>query len=428
MDPARQGAPACPAGSGLLSARVRSIAIAPTIAMSERAAELRARGEDVVNLAVGEPDFPTPPEVVDAAHEAARRGFTRYTAPDGAALVKDAVRVKLARDGLPPYGRSAIHVASGAKQVISNALAATLDAGDEVVVIAPAWVSYADMAAFHGGTPVIVRAEAARGFVPDVAAIRAALTPRTKWVLVNSPNNPTGAVYPAGRMAAIAQAVAAHPRALLLSDEIYDQLVLDGGPHVSAVAAAPSLAGRILLVNGVSKSYAMTGWRIGFAAGPEWLIAAMAKVQSQLAGSASSVSQAAAAAALEGDQSRLGEWRSILRRRRDAALAALGGTNRLAPFPPSAAFYIFADVSRAIGARTPAGRLLATDTDVSEYLLEAAHVATVPGSAFSASPWVRLSFALEEERLVLACERIAQALNRLCGPDEGGERDLPDSR
>ncbi|TVR06250.1 MAG: pyridoxal phosphate-dependent aminotransferase [Salinarimonadaceae bacterium] len=406
----------------MLGRRVLGIKLSPTIAMSERAARMREAGKDVISMAVGELDFDTPAHVVESADAAAKRGFTRYTAPDGAPFVKDAVREKFLRDNDLSFGREEIHVASGCKQVIHNAFAATLDPGDEVVIFTPSWVSYIDIVEFCGGTPVVVETRPEEGFLPDPAGLEAALTPRTKWVLLNSPNNPTGAVYPAALLARLADVVAAHPRAMVMSDEIYEHLVFDRAPRQSFMVAAPALRPRTLIVNGVSKTYAMTGWRVGFAAGPRWLIDAMACVQSQTAGSSNSPAQAAAATALTGDQSEIPRWRQVLERRRDLAMEILRRCGRLDVRAPGGAFYIYADVSRCIGAITPGGATLADDDAVAEYLLDAAHVATVAGSAFAFSPFVRLSFALDEGRIAAACERIVAALDALTGPDARDNR------
>ncbi len=409
-------APAQSIAARLLSRRVHGIKLAPTIAMNERAAALRAQGVKVISLAVGELDFDTPEHIVRSADAAARRGFTRYTAPDGAAVVKDAVRVKLKRDNGLDYDRDEVHVASGAKQVIHNAFAATLDPGDEVIVFTPSWVSYIDVVEFCGGKAVIVPTSMDSGFLPDPRAFAAAFTPRTKWVIVNSPNNPTGAVYPRELQAELAAIVARHPQAMIMSDEIYEHLTYDGVHHVPMVEAAPALRDRILIVNGVSKSYAMTGWRVGFGAGPAPLIDAMARVQSQTAGSSNSIAQVAAADAMTGDQSLLPAWREILERRRNLAVKILRGSNRLVVAPPAGAFYLYADVSLCIGARTPQGNVLANDAAVADYLLAAAHVATVPGEAFAQSSFVRLSFALNDDDITEACNRVVTALAALAGP------------
>lgn len=404
-------------GPSMLSQRLRQIKLAPTIAMSERAASMRREGRDVIPMALGELDFDTPGHVIERAHAAACEGLTRYTAPDGAPFVKDAVIAKLARDNGLTYARDEIHVASGCKQVIFNCLSATLDPGDEVVVFTPAWVSYIDMVSFCGGHPVLVETTAAEGFLPCPDRLAAAMRPRTKWVILNTPNNPTGAVYPAELLERIGAVVAAHPRAMVLSDEIYEHLVFDGIAHQSFPGAVPALRSRTLLVNGVSKSYAMTGWRVGFAAGPAWLIEAMARVQSQTAGSSNSIGQAAAAAALTGQQSQIGDWCSLLQERRDIAMEILRQSSRVVPFRPQAAFYVFVNVSRCIGASTPEGKVLHSDADVAEYLLESALVATVPGSAFDHSPFLRLSFAVDRARVEEGCRRIVAALEGLSGPD-----------
>jgi aspartate aminotransferase len=400
-----------------LSARVKLIAMSPTIAMSERAAALRHEGRDVIGLSVGEPDFDTPPHIVEAAYVAARKGFTRYTAPDGAAVLKDAVRFKFARENELQFANDEIHAASGCKQVIFNAMAATLDPGDEVAVVAPYWTSYIDIIEFCGGRPVVVPARPETGFALPVDLLAERLSPRTKWVFVNTPNNPTGAVYSARQLMDLAAVVARHPRVMVLSDEIYEHLVYDGRLHVSFLQAAPAMRDRTLVVNGVSKSYAMTGWRIGFAGGPRWLIAAMAKVQSQTAGNSTTVAQAAAAVALAGEPSLIPQWRQIMAHRRNIALQILRTANRLGVSDVAGAFYLFVDVAACIGAHTRSGRVLRSDIDVTEYFLEEASVAAVPGSAFGASPYVRLSFAVADHRLKQACERIVAACRALSGPN-----------
>ncbi|MEY2619446.1 MAG: hypothetical protein RL522_2448 [Pseudomonadota bacterium] len=408
------------AGPGLLSDRVRSIGTSATIAMSQRAAAMRASGVDVISMAVGEPDFETPPHIIEAAHAAALSGFTRYTAADGGPGVKQAVQRKLLRDNGLTYTAPEIHVASGCKQVIQNAFAATLNPGDEVIVFTPCWVSYIDIIEFAGGTAVLVPTGAQDGFQVDAQALRDAITPRTKWVLLNSPNNPTGAVCPALLLDAIAAVLQEHPGVLVMADEIYEHLVYDGVEHVSILQRAPQLRDRVLLVNGVSKSYSMTGWRIGFGAGPQWLTAAMANVQSQTAGSSCSIAQAAAAEAMTGDQANLPLWRERLTRRRDLALPILARSRWLSVNRPDGAFYLYAGVHACIGARTPQGTVLQDDTAVVEYLLVQGHVATVPGEAFAMSPFVRFSFALDDERLAQACQRIVDALDKLQAPTGGG--------
>lgn len=374
---------------------------------------MRAAGIDVISMAVGEPDFDTPAHIVEAAYAAAKSGFTRYTAPDGAPPVKRAVREKLLRDNRLDYQLAEIHVASGCKQVIQNAFAATLNPGDEVVLFAPCWVSYTDIIEFCGGIPIVVKTHPETGFVPDIVALRAAMTSRTKWVLLNSPNNPTGAVYPASVLREIATVVSNHKHALIMSDEIYEHLVFGKAQHVSILQVRPELRERVLLVNGVSKSYAMTGWRIGFAAGPAWLIDAMGCVQSQTAGNCCTVAQAAAAEAMTGDQSHIQAWLDIFESRRDRALSLLGKSIRITVSRPSGAFYLYVNVASCIGSLTQGGTVLMDDTAVVEYLLKEAHVAAVPGAAFAMSPYVRLSFALDEDRVGQGCTRIVEALGKL---------------
>lgn len=403
-------------GSGLatrhLNSRTDKINMSATIAMSERAARLRLAGKDIISLSLGELDFETPQRVVDAALAAARAGQTRYTAADGNPAVKQAVRAKLLRDNGLDYPAAQIHVASGCKQVIYNAMAATLEPGDEVILFSPYWVSYAEMVEFCGGRPVIVETTAENGFLPDPRALAAVLGPKTRWIILNSPNNPTGAVYSGELLQALADVALSCPAAMVMSDEIYEHLVYDGR-HVSIANVAPAILPRLLVVNGVSKAYAMTGWRIGFGAGPRWLIDGMAKVQSQTAGSSNSIAQAAATEALAGDQNLVPLWCGMMHKRRDRMLDDLAATDRLRPIRGAGAFYVFADASRCIGAMTRAGTTIRSDTELAEYLLDAAGVATIPGVAFGASPYLRLSFTLDEERIETACRRIASACNQL---------------
>lgn len=402
-----------------INARVSGIRLSPTIAMSGRAASRIAEGRPVISLSLGELDFDTPKPIIDAAYQAALAGATRYTAPDGRLALKRAVQEKFLRDNGLSFEINEIHAASGCKQVIYNALAATLEPGDEVIVFAPYWVSYTDIVAFCGGTPVILQTSAADGFLPNPDQLAKAMTSRTRWVLLNSPNNPTGAVYDGALLKRLAATIASHPRAMALSDEIYEHLVYDGARHVSLLQAAPELRGRALTVNGVSKAYAMTGWRIGYAGGPQWLISAMAKVQSQTAGNSCTISQAAAEAALLGDQTTIEVWRDTLEKRRAAMLSELGRTDRIATSSPPGAFYVFADVSRCIGLATPSGLVLRNDLDLAEYLLDHADVAAVAGEAFGSSPFIRLSFAADHDEVVEAARRIVSAIDALAAVDAG---------
>ncbi|MDP3761197.1 MAG: pyridoxal phosphate-dependent aminotransferase [Ramlibacter sp.] len=395
------------------STRVRRIQLSPTIAIAGRAGVLRSAGRDVISLALGELDFDTPARIVEAAHKAALEGFTRYTAADGAAPIKDAVREKFRRDHGLSRGRDEIHVASGCKQVIFNALAATLDPGDEVVIFAPYWVSYCDLVEFCDGKAVVIQTSGDNGFLPDPSALRRALSARTRWVFINTPNNPTGAIYPSALLAELAEVIRNHSSAMVLSDEIYEHLAFDGNVHVPFTLAAPRMRERTLVASGVSKTYAMTGWRIGYAAGPTWLIDAMARVQSQTAGNACSIAQAAAVEAIAGDQTLIGDWLNTLQRRRNRALAILAKTPLLKVSAPAGAFYIFADVSACLGRHAPDGGRILSDSDLAEHLLMHANVAAVPGCAFGASPFIRISFVIEESLLAQACERIVDACNAL---------------
>lgn len=396
-----------------MSTRARNLKVSPTIAMSQRAGAMQAKGVDVINLSVGEPDTPTPTRIVEAANTAAKNGFTRYTAPDGHQRVKQAVQTKLRRDNDLSYALDEIGVVSGCKQVLFNAFSATVDDGDEVIIIAPYWVSYIDMVSYHGGKPIVVSTAQDNGFQPDVRDIEAAITPRTKWILLNTPNNPTGAVYPRRFLRQIGDLLTKHPDIMVMSDEIYEHLTFEGADFQSLPAILPELKDRILLVNGASKAYSMTGWRVGYGAGPAWLIGAMARVQSQAAGSSNSIAQFAFVEALEGDQSDLDVNLVNLMRRRDKAITLLSKCDRLDARALGGAFYIFANISKCIGLRTPVGQTIESDSQMSDFLLTHAHVATVPGIEFGCSPYIRLSFAVNETDLERACDAIVAACNTL---------------
>lgn len=407
--PAKPDADAASVSEDMQSDRARGLKVSPTIAMSQRAAEMRRTGIDVVNLSVGEPETPTPSHIIDAAHEAALAGQTRYTAPDGHQRVKQAVQTKLRRENGLEYELTEISVVSGCKQVLFNAMAATINPGDEVVIIAPYWVSYADMVTYHGGIPVIINTQQDNSFEPDPVKIENAITERTKWLFINSPNNPTGAVYSEDLLSEIGRICERHPHIMLLSDEIYEHLVYDNKRHLSVATALPHLRARILLVNGLSKAYSMTGWRVGYGAGPAWLIGAIARVQSQSAGSSNLPAQFAAVAALEGDQSSLAPNRDHLLLRRDLAMEILGTSDRMKIKPLSGTFYLYADISACMGTIAPDGTEILTDKHLSDHLLDTAHVATVPGVEFGCSPFIRLSYAVGLSDLGRACEAIVAA-------------------
>lgn len=388
-----------------LSPALNRIAPSGTTAMTDRAIALREAGRDIISLSVGEPDFATPPHVVAAAKAALDAGDTKYTAVGGTARLKSAARLHFARDlGVQS---DAVTVSAGGKQAIFHALMATLAPGDEVVIPAPWWVSYPEIVRLAGATPVPVACHAADGFRPDPAAIAAAITPRTRWILLNSPGNPTGACLSAADLAAIGEAVAAHPRVLVMSDDIYAPLRYDAGGHATLAVVRPDLAGRVLTVSGVSKSHAMTGFRIGVASGPAWLIAAMERLQSHSSGNPCSISQAAAVAAFEGPQDFLEGWRERFRVRRDACVAAINAIPGLTTPTPAGAFYCMIDAAGVLP------RFSGDDTALALHLLERG-VAVVAASAFGSAHCgfggFRISFAADDARLAEAMTRIAGAL------------------
>ncbi|MBH0237622.1 pyridoxal phosphate-dependent aminotransferase [Methylobrevis albus] len=396
-----------------LAPRMRRVRPSPTAAISDKVRALTAAGHAVVNLGEGELDFATPPHVCAAAVAAIAAGDTKYTAVAGTAALKAAIAAKFARENGLAYDADEIIAGAGAKQLIFNALLATVAAGDEVIVPAPYWVSYPDMVALAEGEPVIVPCRAEDGWKLTPAALLAAIGPRTRWLLLNSPNNPTGAVYSEAELRGLADVLLDHPDVLLLADDIYEHVRYGYAPFATPAAVEPRLRPRTLTVNGVSKGYSMTGWRIGYAAGPAWLIGAMQTLQSQSTSNAASISQAAAVAALEGGLDFMDDWRARLAVRRDIALRAIARIDGLSCPAPEGAFYAFADCSGLIGRRTPAGRVLASDLDVAEYFLDAAHVGVVHGAAFGASPYLRIAYAVDDAVLADAMDRIAVACARL---------------
>jgi aspartate aminotransferase len=395
------------------AARVQRIRTSPSLAAAARARELSATGRDIIDLTLGEPDFDTPRHIKDAAIAAIEAGQTKYTPVNGTPQLRHAIICHVEQRTGIRYGDAEVAVSGGAKQVIYLALAATLDAGDEVIVPAPYWVSYPDMVLANDGTPVIVPCPATEDFLLTPGALEAAIGPRTRWVLLNSPSNPAGAVYSPQQLRALADVLLAHPQVRILTDEIYDAIYFGAGELHSIVAIEPGLADRTLVVNGVSKAYAMTGWRIGYAVGPGGLIAAMNKLQGQISTCPSSVSQAAAVAALEGDQSAVREMTAVYRLRRDLTVQLLRTVPGLSVMPPSGSFYLFPHCGELLGRRTSDGRTLLTDEDVVLYLLGTAGVATVHGAAYGLSPHFRISFATEEQLLEKAVARIATAVDAL---------------
>ncbi len=396
-----------------MSAAIDRIQPSPTIAVTNKAAELKAAGRDIIGLGAGEPDFDTPDFVKEAAIEAIRKGQTKYTAVDGTPELKKAIQAKFKRDNALDYGLDQITVNSGGKQTIFNALVATLDPGDEVVIPAPYWVSYPDIVALTGATPVIVDCGIDDEFKLTAEKLDAAITPKTKWLIFNSPSNPTGAAYSRAELKALTDVLLKHPHVMILADDMYEHIVYDGFEFVTIAEAEPKLYDRTLTVNGASKAYAMTGWRIGFAGGPAWLIKAMAKLQSQSTSNPCSISMAATVAALNGDQSFLIERNTAFQRRRDLVVSMLNQTPGLRCPRPEGAFYVYPDCAGLIGKTTPDGKVLTNDEDVAAYFLEAEGVAVVHGAAFGGSPAFRISYATSDAALEEACKRIQRAVGNL---------------
>lgn len=391
-----------------IASRLADLPQPATIAMAARARELRAQGADVISLALGQPDFPSPPEAIEAAYGAAKAGDTGYPPIRGQKPLIDAIIRKFRRDNGLDVTPDRIMVANGGKQVIFNALMASLEAGDEVIVPAPYWVSYPLITRMLGGVPVEIRCREENGFRPDPAAIREAITPRTKWLVLNFPNNPTGAILERQDLEAIADVLRDAPHVLVMSDEIYEHLTFDGKKHLSLLSVAPDLADRILIVNGMAKAYAMTGWRVGFACGPVPLIQAMIAVQGNSTSGVCTLAQAGSVAALDGDSDGIARMLETYERRRGLVVGTLQGVPGLTCVMPEGAFYAYPGIAALIGGTSGQGRLLDTDVAFAEALLDEAHVATVPGSAFGYSPYLRLSFAASDDQLVEACRRIAQ--------------------
>lgn len=395
------------------SDRLSSIGVSEILKISGLAAEMRRQGRDVIILGAGEPDFDTPDSVKDAAERAMRAGATKYTALDGTPELKAAIRAKFKRDNGLEFAQDEITVSAGAKQVLFNAMMATINPGDEVIIPTPFWVTYADIVAIVGGTPVLVPCSEANGFRLTADALERAITPRTRWVMLNSPSNPSGAAYSETDYRPILDVLLVHPHVWLMVDDIYEHIVYDGFRFATPAAIEPALRNRTLTVNGVSKAYAMTGWRIGYGGGPSALIRVMAVVQSQSTSCPSSVSQAAAIEALNGPQDFVRDCCRSFQERRDLVVGALNGIEGITCRVPEGAFYTFANCAGVIGKVTPDGRTLGDDKDFAEHLLHAAGVAVVPGSAFGLSPYFRISYATSAIELEDACQRIARATARL---------------
>lgn len=393
-----------------LSQRVRNIKPSPTLAISARAAQLKAAGKDIINLGVGEPDFDTPRHIRDAAIAAINRGFTKYTAVGGTASLKQAVADKFRRENGLDYAADQILVSCGGKQSFYNLCQAYIGTGDEVIIPAPYWVSYPDIVILADGTPVIVETGIGQDFKVTPAQLEAAITPRAKMLVLNSPSNPSGAIYTLAELAALGEVLRRHPQVLIASDDMYEHILLADQPFANLLNACPDLYGRSVILNGVSKAYAMTGWRIGYAAGPRPLIGAMTDIQSQSTSNPTSISQVAAEAALNGDQACIEPMLAAFRQRHRQVVDGLNRLPGVRCVDSGGAFYAFPDMRDAIAALHAAGRLKAgNDLSLSEYLLENG-VAVVPGSAFGTEGHVRLSFATSSDNLDQALTRMAKAL------------------
>jgi aspartate aminotransferase len=389
-----------------VSKRVQKVKPSPTLAMTARAAKLKAEGKDIIGLAAGEPDFDTPPHIADAGVEAIRKGVTRYTAVDGTAELKDAIIAKFKRDNALTYERPQILVSSGAKQTCFNACLALLDPGDECVIPAPYWVSYPDMALLADGVPVSVYAGPSQGYKITAGQLAAAITPRTKLFIINSPSNPTGAAYSKAELQALGQVLAKHPQIVIASDEMYEHIYWAAEPFTSFAQANPQLYDRTITINGLSKAYAMTGWRIGYCGGPKEIIAAMSTVQGQSTSNASSISQRASTVALNADQSCVAEMNKAFKARHDFVVAGLNAIPGVSCLAGAGTFYAFANVEGAIHTLG-----LKDDDEFAEYLLVHAGVAVVPGSGFGAPNHIRISFACSMDTLKDALGRIEQAVS-----------------
>ena len=392
------------------SRKASTIKSSPSMAVSMAAKAMRAKGEHVIDLSLGEPDFETPAHIVEAAVEAMKRGITRYTAPDGLPELREAIVRKFKRENGLDYAMDEISIGNGAKQILFNAFLGTLEPGDEVVVPAPYWVSYTDIVILHGGVPVVVPCGVEDAFKITPERLEAAITPKTRWFLFNSPSNPTGAIYTADELKALGEVLSRHPQVAIMSDEIYEHIVCGSVPFTSFANACPDLRDRTLLINGVSKAYAMTGWRLGYAAGPKDLTKVLNKMQSQSTTCPSSITQAAAVAALNGPQDFVVTAVAEYKARGELVAKGFGAIPGLEVRAPEGAFYLFPKCEAYIGKTAPDGTVIANDTALASYLLTQGKVATVPGAAFGVEPYVRLSFATSRENLTLAIERVADAL------------------
>ena len=397
----------------ILASRLNRIQPSPTIAMSIKARELKAEGKNIIELAAGEPDFPTPPHIIKAAEDAMSRGETKYTDPDGTPALKQAICEKFKRDNNLDYVTSQVTIGTGGKQVLYNALMATLNAGDEVIIPAPYWVSYPDMVLLAEGTPKIVECPLDKNFILQPEDLERAITPKTKWIILNSPSNPTGSGYTWEDLKKLTDILIQYPNVWVMTDDMYEHLVYDDFKFCTPAQVEPELYSRTLTVNGMSKAFCMTGWRIGYAAGPENLITAIRKIQSQSTSNPSSISQAASVAALNGPMDFLAKNNYVFKQRRDLVCSMLNQAKGITCPTPDGAFYVYPSCAGLIGKKTPDGKILKTDEDVVTYLLETEGIAAVHGAAFGLSPHFRISYATSTEALEDACQRIQRACSAL---------------
>jgi len=396
-----------------LAERLNRVSISASVIMTIKARELAAQGIKVISLASGEPDFPSPPHAIEAAHKAALAGDTKYPPQDGTKRLKEAVQRKFKRDNNLDYALDEIMVTNGGKQSIFNAFMATVDPGDEVLIPAPYWVSYAEMAKVAGGVPVTINCPQNNGFKLRPEDLDAAITPKTKWVMINFPNNPTGAACSRAEMQAIAAVLMKHPHVWIMTDDMYEHLIYDGFEFCTIADVEPRLKDRTLTVNGASKTYAMTGWRVGFCGGPKALIKGMMNMQGQATAGVSTISQAAVAAALDGPQDLVRERAEEYRQRRDLVVEMLNAAPGISCHKPEGAFYVFPNIAGCIGKTSKGGRKIETDTDFAMALLEEKFVATVQGTAYGMSPYLRISYATNTENLREACGRIQEFCREL---------------
>jgi aspartate aminotransferase len=394
-----------------LADSLNRISPSATIAISQKARELKAAGRDVISLSAGEPDFDTPDNIKEAAMAAIRRGETKYTPTEGIPEFRKAIAAKFARENALTYRPEQTLVAPGGKMIVYLALLATLNPGDEVIVPAPYWVSYPDIVELGGGKPVIVESRIEDGFRITPEALAAAITPKTKWLIFNQPSNPSGACYTAAQVKALTDVLMAHPHVWTLADDMYEHIIYGGMGFTTIAQAEPGLIGRTLTMNGLSKAYAMTGWRIGYCAGPKPLIDAMGKLQSQAASSVNAMSQWAGVEALNGPQDFIGERRAAFEKRRDLVVSMLNQAKGLTCPTPEGAFYVYPSCKGTLGKTAPSGKAIASDGDFATELLAAEGVAVVHGAAFGLSPFFRISYAASDEVLEHACTRI----QRFCG-------------